>query len=146
MRKIFLAIIGLLAVGINNAQQTPADKQTKNIIINNCFIHIGNGNTIKDGAVSFFDGKLTYVGKSIILNDTLIGESIIIDANGKHLYPGFIAANSTLGLVEIDAVRSTRDLDELGDFLPHIRSLVAYNAESKIIESVRQNGVLIAQV
>ena len=76
----------------------------------------------------------------------MIGESIIIDANGKHLYPGFIAANSTLGLVEIDAVRSTRDLDELGDFLPHIRSLVAYNAESKIIESVRPNGVLIAQV
>jgi len=146
MRKIFLTIIGLLAVGINSAQQTPADKQTKNIIINNCFIHIGNGNTIKDGAVSFFDGKITYVGKSIILNDSLIGEPIIIDANGKHLYPGFIAANSTLGLVEIDAVRSTRDVDELGDFLPHIRSLVAYNSESKIIESVRPNGVLIAQI
>jgi len=146
MRKIFLTILGLFAVSISNAQQTPGDNQTKNIIINNCFIHIGNGNTIKDGAVSFFDGKLTYVGKSIILNDSLIGESIIIDANGKHLYPGFIAANSTLGLVEIDAVRSTRDLDELGDFLPHIRSLVAYNAESKIIESVRPNGVLIAQV
>ena len=146
MRKIFLTILGLLVISIANAQQTPGDKQTKNIIINNCFIHIGNGNTIKEGAVTFFDGKLTYVGKSIILNDSLINKSIIIDANGKHLYPGFIAANSTLGLVEIDAVRSTRDLDELGNFLPHIRSLVAYNAESKIIESVRPNGVLIAQV
>ena len=146
MRKTILTISCLLIFNINNAQQTPGEKQTKKIIINNCFIHIGNGNTIKDGAVIFFEGKLTYVGKSVKLNDYLIDESIIIDAEGKHLYPGFIATNSTLGLVEIDAIRSTRDLDEIGDFLPHIRTIVAYNAESKIIESVRPNGVLIAQV
>ena len=146
MRKTILTITCLLIFNINNAQQTPGEKQTKKIIINNCFIHIGNGNTIKDGAVIFFEGKLTYVGKSVKLNDYLIDESIIIDAEGKHLYPGFIATNSTLGLVEIDAIRSTRDLDEIGDFLPHIRTIVAYNAESKIIESVRPNGVLIAQV
>ena len=146
MRKTILTITCLLIFNINNAQQTPGEKQTKKIIINNCFIHIGNGNTIKDGAVIFFEGKLTYVGKSVKLNDYLIDESIIIDAEGKHLYPGFIATNSSLGLVEIDAIRSTRDLDEIGDFLPHIRTIVAYNAESKIIESVRPNGVLIAQV
>jgi hypothetical protein len=51
-----------------------------------------------------------------------------------------------LGLVEIDAVRATSDVDELGDMLPHIRSIIAYNAESKIVESMRPNGVLIAQV
>ena len=146
MKKTILTIISLLIFNINIAQQTPGEKQTKKIIINNCFIHIGNGNTINDGAVIFSEGKLTYVGKSVDLNDYLIDESIIIDAKGKHLYPGFIATNSTLGLVEIDAIRSTRDLDEIGDFLPHIRSIIAYNAESKIIESVRPNGVLTAQV
>jgi imidazolonepropionase-like amidohydrolase len=30
-----------------------------------------------------------------------------IDATGKHVYPGFIAPNSTLGLVEIDAIKSS---------------------------------------
>ena len=35
---------------------------------------------------------------------------------------GFIATNSTLGLVEVDAVRATSDVDELGDFLPHVRN------------------------
>jgi len=70
----------------------------------------------------------------------------IIDATGKHVYPGFIAPNTTLGLVEIDAVRPTRDQDELGEFIPNVRSLIAYNAESKVVESLRPNGVLIAQI
>ena len=69
----------------------------------------------------------------------------MIEANGKHVYPGFILANSSLGLGEIDAVRATRDFDELGTFLPHVRSLIAYNAESKVVESMRPNGILIAQ-
>jgi hypothetical protein len=30
--------------------------------------------------------------------------------------------------------------------LPHIRSLIAYNAESKIVESMRPNGVLVGQI
>ena len=30
--------------------------------------------------------------------------------------------------------------------LPHIRSLIAYNAESKVVESMRPNGVLMAQI
>jgi imidazolonepropionase-like amidohydrolase len=36
-----------------------------------------------------------------------------IDATGKHVYPGFIAPNSTLGLVEIDAVKSSDDESEI---------------------------------
>ena len=57
-----------------------------------------------------------------------------------------ISLVKTLGLVEIDAVRATKDEDELGEFIPHVRSLIAYNAESKVVESMRPNGVLIAQI
>ena len=64
----------------------------------------------------------------------------------KHLYPGIIAPNSTLGLVEIGAVRATNDQDELGTFNPNVRSLIAYNAESRIVESMRPNGVFLAQI
>ena len=60
--------------------------------------------------------------------------------------PGFIAANSTLGLVEIDAVKASDDQREIGIMNPHIRSLIAYNTESKVIESMRPNGVLMAQI
>ena len=70
----------------------------------------------------------------------------MINATGKHVYPGFIATNTTLGLVEVGAVRPSRDDREIGDMIPHIRSLIAYNAESKVVESMRPNGVLMAQI
>jgi hypothetical protein len=49
-------------------------------------------------------------------------------------------------LVEIDAVRQSKDDDELGEYGPNIRSLIAYNAESQVVESMRPNGVLMAQI
>ena len=42
----------------------------------------------------------------------------IIDIKGQHVYPGFIAANASLGLVEIDAVRASNDKDEIGEMIP----------------------------
>jgi hypothetical protein len=68
-----------------------------------------------------------------------------IDGSGK-VYPGFIAPNSTLGLVEIDAIKSSDDENEIGQMNPNVRSIIAFNAESKVIETVRPNGILIAQI
>ena len=68
----------------------------------------------------------------------------IIDATNHHIYPGIIALNTNLGLVEIDAVKASVDDDESGSYLPEIRSIIAYNAESKAVESMRPNGVLLA--
>ena len=76
----------------------------------------------------------------------VIQHDIIIDAHGKEIYPGFIAPNSTLGLVEIDAVKASDDESELGEMNPHIRSIIAYNAESGLVEVARPNGVLLAQI
>ncbi len=126
------------------AQQTPAPKQSGSILIVGATAHIGNGTVIQNSAVGFTDGKLTFVGNAGQANRSDF--SRVIDASGKHVYPGFIAANSSLGLVEIDAVRATDDDGEVGGVIPHVRSLIAYNAESKIVESMRPNGVLMAQV
>jgi hypothetical protein len=63
-----------------------------------------------------------------------------IDGSGKEVYPGFIAPNSTLGLVEIDAIKSSDDENEIGQMNPNVRSIIAFNAESKVIETVRPNG------
>jgi imidazolonepropionase-like amidohydrolase len=123
-------------------QQTPANPQEKSILITNAFLHLGDGSTIANGALGFKNGKITSVGTE----PNRAEYEVLINAEGKHLYPGFIAMNSTLGLVEVDAVRATRDEDELGDFLPHIRTAIAYDAESKIVESMRPNGVLVAQI
>ena len=136
--NILILILWFPAVG----QQTPASTQVKSILIQNAFIHIGDGATIANGALGFENGIITYVGDG---QDAPLFD-LTVDAQGQQLYPGFIAANSTLGLAEVDAVRATRDDDELGDFLPHIRAAIAYDAESKIVESMRPNGVLMAQI
>jgi imidazolonepropionase-like amidohydrolase len=126
------------------AQQTPAPLQNKIITISGATAHIGNGSVIKNSIIIFENGILIAVADATSSKIALRGT--IIDATGKHVYPGFIAPNTTLGLVEIDAVRPTRDQDELGEFIPNVRSLIAYNAESKVVESLRPNGVLIAQI
>jgi hypothetical protein len=54
--------------------------------------------------------------------------------------------NTTLGITEIDAVRASLDYRETGIMNPNIRSLIAYNTDSKLTKTVRSNGVLIAQV
>jgi len=88
--------------------------------------------------------QITFVGTA---NNINIGSfSKVVDATGKHIYPGFIATNASLGLAEVDAVKASRDFDEVGTFIPHIRSIIAYNAESKVVESMRPNGVLMAQI
>ena len=125
------------------AQQTPAPPQTNDYSIEGATAHLGNGQVIENSLIMFSKGKLTYVGSA---NNRIARIGTKINATGKHVYPGFIAANTSLGLAEIDAVRATRDFDEVGTFLPHIRSIIAYNTESKVVESMRPNGVLMAQV
>ncbi|MHA7058033.1 amidohydrolase family protein [Aquimarina sp. M1] len=138
---IYILLLSLFSFGNVTAQQTPAKKQSEVTTISGATAHIGNGQVIENCTITFENGKITFVGADS--NPPTDGN--VIDASGKHVYPGFIAPNTTLGLVEIGAVRATDDDSEIGGFNPHIRSIIAYNAESKIVESMRPNGVLIAQ-
>ena len=128
------------------AQQIPAPKQTKSVLILNATAHLGNGTVIQNSAIGFKDGKITLVADATTIRLAANAYDTTIDASGKHVYPGFIAANTTLGLVEIDAVKSSDDQEEIGSFNPNVRSIIAYNSESKVVETVRPNGILIAQV
>jgi len=143
MKHIKINILAFLLVASNSlfAQQTPASAQKEAISIQGVVAHIGNGTVIENATIVFKNGVITAIGGSDIPT-----EGKVIKASGQHLYPGFIANCSSLGLVEIDAVRATDDQDEIGEIIPHIRSLIAYNAESKVVESMRPNGILLAQV
>lgn len=145
MRKInFITSALLLCCLCSFSQQTPAKKQSESITITGATIHIGDGTIIDNGIVIFENGKIRAVADATTSKIALKGK--IIDASGKHIYPGFIGANTNLGLVEVDAVNASNDQREMGSMIPHVRSLVAYNAESKVVESMRPNGILIAQV
>jgi imidazolonepropionase-like amidohydrolase len=122
----------------------PAEKQKTQINIIHAVIHVGNGKIIQNGAVSFVNGKISYVGESNSV--PFIADAVNIDAAGKQLYPGIIAASTNLGLVEVSSVKATQDSRELGDLNPSMKSIVAYAADSKIINTLRSNGILLAHI
>jgi imidazolonepropionase-like amidohydrolase len=134
----------LLICSLSFSQQTPGNKQTTPITIVGATAHIGNGTIIKKSLIIIEDGKLTLVADATTSKIAYKGD--VINADNKHVYPGFIAPNTTLGLVEIDAVRASNDQREMGTYNPHIRSIIAYNTESKITETMRPNGVLQGQI
>ena len=145
MRGFILLLVIIVSAASSYGQTpTPGKKQEKSIIYINATVHIGDGTKVLKGAVGFDNGLISYVGATPEVRKNLFEE--VIDVEGMHIYPGFIAPNSTLGLQEIGSVRATRDQREVGDINPHIRSLIAFQTESDITTTVRTNGILLGQI
>jgi imidazolonepropionase-like amidohydrolase len=146
MKNIIGMCLAIISLNTFAQVETPAKKQTKKILLMNGVAHLGNGQLIKNSVIAFEDGKLTVVANAKTIRLDMTRFDTVIRLDGKHVYPGIISPNSTIGITEIDAVKATNDFAELGVFNPHVRSLIAYNAESKITTTVRSNGVLMAQI
>ena len=145
MRKLLYILSLFVGFGINAQIPTPGAVQSKSTVITNVTIHVGNGQKIENGAVAFVDGKITEVVdlSSGSIDHTKYERSI--DGKGQHLYPGFIVANSTIGITEVEAVRASNDFREVGKYKPNVRSIIAYNTDSRVTPTVRTNGVLMGQ-
>jgi imidazolonepropionase-like amidohydrolase len=145
MNKYIAAVIlsSLTSACFSQANISPAAKQSKAIAITGATIHIGNGTVVENGTIVFNNGKIVSVSQSGAALNANVTE---IKANGKHVYPGFIAPVTNLGLTEFESVKASLDFEEIGNLNPHIRSLVADNTDSKVPATLRSNGVLMAQV
>ena len=134
----FLAFASML----HGHDKVPGAPQKQPIALKNAKVYTITQGTI-DGATIVFDkGKIIAVGKNV----EIPANAEVIDCTGKSIYPGFIAAESTLGLVEIEAVRATRDNVETGSYNPNAKASTAYNPDSEVIPTIRHNGVLIAHI
>ena len=118
----------------------------KSILFLGGIAHLGNGEVIKNSAISISNGKFDLVADATNIRIDPSAFDTIYKIYNKHIYPSFIVPNTTLGITEIDAVRASNDFREVGTMNPNIRSLIAYNTDSKLIKTIRTNGVLIAQV
>jgi imidazolonepropionase-like amidohydrolase len=145
MNKYFAALLlsALTTTSFAQANISPAAKQHNAIAITGATIHIGNGTVLENGTIVFNNGKVVSVSAS---GPALEAGTTEIKAAGKHVYPGFIAPVTNLGLTEFESVKATIDFEEIGNLNPHIRSLVAYNTDSKVPATLRSNGVLMAQI
>lgn len=119
-------------------------KRPSSFLYANVTIHVGNGELIEKGMIGVSNGKIDLIES--METEVSTKYDLIIDGKGKHIYPGFIAPNTRLGLEEIQAVRATKDYREVGHFNPNIRSVIAYNTDSEVVPTVRSNGVLLAQI
>lgn len=106
------------------------------LLLTGATVHTVSGETITNGQVLVRDGKIAAVGTSV----SSTGAKEVLLA-GQHLYPGMIALNTDLGLAEIDAVRATLDIREVGEYTPDVYSWLAVNPDSELLPVARANGV-----
>lgn len=146
MKALYILLVAIVATMSTTAQvPSPLEQKHNRILILNASAHIGNGEFIQNSALGIENGKILFVKNALTNSYTASEWDTVITAIGKHIYPGFIAANLTIGLTEIDAVRATRDFDETGTMNPNVRSLIAYNTDSKVMYTIRTNGILVTQ-
>ena len=146
MKKILWSCLLSIALLPAGAQEViyPAKEFKGKTFITNGTIHVGNGTVIENGTVVISNGKITSVGAGA---GSPGSDARVIDAKGKHVYPGLILANTDIGLKEIaNGVRASNDYTELGEFNSNIRAITAYNTDSRVMAVLRSNGILLASV
>ena len=145
--KKYLIIIFTISISIVVKAQdniSPAKPYTGVTIIKNATVHTGTGVVLNNISIQIKNGKIEKIGNDISGDFATVR---IVDATGMHVYPGFILSNTNIGLREIASqVKGSNDYNELGELNPNIKSIVAYNTDSKIINTLRSNGILFASV
>ena len=147
MKRLFYTISSLvLLCASTQAQESvyPAKEYKGKLYITNGTVHVGNGTVLENATVEVNNSKIVKVGSGIAIP---ADDVKVFDAKGKHVYPGLILANSDLGLTEIGSgVRASNDNVEIGDFNTNVRSITAYNADSRVINILKGNGILLSSV
>lgn len=144
-KSLGVALGVLLVVGLGGdmagAQSIPGPRQSRPVAVVGGTVHPVSGPVIEPGVVVFDGGRIVAVGK--------VGEvqvppgAEVVEAGGKHVYPGLIDAFTDMGLTEIESIRATRDAQETGSVNPNVRAEVAVNPDSEQIPVARANGVLL---
>ena len=129
-------------VFLSASDQIPAPAQDHPVLLKGGIIHTVSGDILANYDLLLDGGKISNIEKNIVPTPDME----VIRVGGKHIYPGFVAAISTIGMTEVSAVRASVDYAETGNLNPNVRANVAYNPDSELIPVARSNGVLIANV
>lgn len=135
LTTLFAAAVTLASTTVQAVNPVPAPAQRAPILLKNATVHsVVAAPTIQD--VLLVDGKIAAIGTEL----TAPAGTDVKDLTGKHLYPGLIALINQLGLIEVEAVRATRDDREVTATNPDLQVQVAFNADSVVIPTIRSNG------
>lgn len=123
-----------------SSDQIPAKTQQRPVAIVGATIHPVSNPEIAGGTIVFDRGKITALGTNVAIPE----DAEIIRADGRHVYPSLISADTYIGLAEIGAVRASLDRTESGRINPNARAETAVNPESELIPVLRANGIALA--
>lgn len=151
MKHLLILILFLATPALAQDLTHKAAPQSHPILIKNAVVHPVSSPTISDGGVLFDQGVIRAILNQgqldeLVRSPNLPPNTLIIDADGKHVYPGLIAPYTQLGLTEIQAVRQMQDTTEVGDITPEASAAIAINPDSTLLPVTRSNGVLLAGV
>lgn len=138
------AAAALLPAAARASEAVPPPPQKLPLLFTNATLHPVSGPDIARGRMLVDGGRIVALAGPDEALPRTATEPLRMDLGGRHVYPGFITANSTLGLVEVESVRATVDLVETGFINPNARAVVALNPDSELIPVARSNGVLAA--
>ena len=136
-------IITLLAATLtaHATPNVPPPPQREPLLLRNATLHPVSGPAIPGGSLLIEAGKIRAIGGADLPAPP---GARTIDLGGRHVYPGFVAANTNIGLAEIRSVNASTDTTEAGPLNPNARALVAFNADSELLPVTRGGGVLTA--
>ncbi len=130
-----LAALAAVVSAANNASGA------ESLLIRGAIIHTVSGVTLTNGSMLVRDGRIAALASEL----PPVPADVEIRLDGGHVYPGLIAIDTRLGLVEVDSVRATRDESDVGGFTPEVYSWVAVHPDSELIPVARANGFTHAE-
>ncbi len=140
----FVLVLGAASGAQDLGHKAPP--QSRPIGIRGATLHTVANGTLPGGAL-VFDGGVIRAVFPAGARPTGPADTHWIDVDESvHVYPGFVAFQSAMGLAEIGSVDMTLDLDEAGGFSPEVCAGVAVNPDSWAIPVTRANGVLTCGV
>lgn len=120
----------------------PAAAQEETIAFVGGTVHPVSGPPVEGATLLVQGDTIAAVGADVAVPEG----ARVVDAAGKHLYPGFVHPETNLGLVEVDSVRGTVDTTEIGQVNSNLRAEVAFNADSFRLPPTAAGGVVAAHV
>lgn len=142
MRRTMTFAASLVALAPTFATDlVPAAPRSRPLLLRGAEVHTVSGPVLPATDVLIgVDGTISAIGTNLEA-----GDAEVIDLGGQMLLPAFIAPQTTLGLVEIDAVRASVDTTEIGPNTPEVEAHVAFNPDSELLPTVRRHGIGIIQ-
>ncbi len=134
MRTMLLSAILILAAAGSTAAQT--------IAITNGTVYPVSSAPIQNATVLIRDGVIIALGTQVVVP----AGATRIDATGKVVTPGFINAQSELGVIEVDQVKETNDVTAKGanNVAAAFRVWDGLNPASTVIGPTRNEGITSA--